>query len=625
MRADPELERLARAHGVETWHDDWQGRRVDVDPDVVIAILGLLEVDASTSCAVRAALRQVPGTAPPPDEGPIAAPSSSQGGPVPIPHPPPTWGWMLQAYSVRSSASWDIGDFADVPHFVRWAASTGAGAVTLSPLHALLPDDPLPESPYAASDRRHRHPLYLRIEDIEAYRCGSPELRARVDALRPRSGSDLIDVQAAWRAKREALDLLWNHRPGRTTSDHDPALRLFATYSALAERHGPDWRSWPAPLRRPDSPAVGDAAVMMADRVAFHTWVQRCCEEQLTAVHKVAAGMAIGVVHDLAVGITQGGADAWRLQDIVAPGARLGAPPDAFSPQGQDWGLAALRPDRLAATGYAAYRDAMRGVLRHADAVRLDHAAGLWRFWWLPPGAAPDQGAYVRYHPHTMLRILTEEAALAGTVLIGEDLGTIQPRMTRGLRAHDVLSWSVLWLNRDAHGGFLPPAQWPEPAVATLTTHDLPTVPGFLSGAHVRAAVQAGVLRCGLEAERAAAADHGRLLTLLEAEGLADRSDSLEEIVVALHRLLAQTPCRVVLASPGDVLGEVRQPNISGTAASQYPNWRIPLPIRLEELCEDPRLRRVADILSASRPRVAAQSIAARPMRPELPGENGDG
>jgi 4-alpha-glucanotransferase len=562
---DPALARLAAAHGVDTWYENWRGERVEVEPDVVAAVLDLL--DAGTTEPHR------PPRAMPP----------------PLPPVPRSWGWMLQLYALRGARSWGVGDFADLAGFTRWAAGTGAGAVLLNPLHAVPPVEPVPASPYSPSSRRFVNPLYLRVEDTDAYRRANADTRARVDALRPAAGGDLIDYDAAWRAKLAALELLWADEPRFEPAG---AVRDFATYNALAEAHGADWRAWPADLRRPDASGVAAAGTALRDRIGFHAWLQRLCDEQLAAVGEAARDMPIGIVHDLAVGIDPAGADGWMLQDVLATGARIGAPPDEFNQQGQDWGLAAWRPDRLAATGYAAYRDLLRGALRHAGGLRVDHVAGLWRLWWVPPGARPDQGTYVHYDPAAMLGILAEEARAAGAIVVGEDLGTVQPAVREALRDQGVLGSAVLWFTRDESGGFTPPARWPAGALGTISTHDLPTAAGFLSGEHVRARAAAGVLgRPEADEREAAARERERLLDLLRAE----RLDS-DEPILALHRLLARTPCRLVLASPYDVLGEVRQPNLPGTT-SEYPNWRIPLPVPAEALESDERMLRIAEIL----------------------------
>jgi 4-alpha-glucanotransferase len=571
LSPDESLNAEAAARGVATWYETAGHRRVDIEPDVVRAVMALLEPRTAGV---------TPATAP-----------------VVLPEVPRTWGWMIQLYGLRSAASWGVGDFADLAAFSRWAALTGAGAVLVNPLHAVAPVDPMPSSPYSPSSRRFVNAIYLRIADLPEYKAAAPALRARVDALRP-PAADLIDYDAVWRAKRAALELLFSDISDDSgISDVAPALRDFATYTALAEAHGVDWRAWPEELRRP-----GPAAYAAADpaRAAFHVWLQRRCAEQLATANAAAATMAVGIVHDLAVGIDPGGADAWTLQDVIAQDAKVGAPPDAFNQQGQDWGLATWRPDRLAATGYEAYRDLLRGIFAHAGGLRVDHVAGLWRLWWIPPGHGAAGGAYVHYDASAMLGVLIEEAVRAGAVVVGEDLGTVEPVVTETLQARNILGSAVLWFTRDDDGRFIPPARWPANAMASISTHDLPTATGFLTGEHVTARAEAGVLTRPVAEERAAAEkDRTALLDLLTAEGLATPDSTDAEIVVAMHRLLTRTPCRILLASPYDVLGEPRQPNLPGTMG-QYPNWRIPLPLSLESLTADPRMLHIAEILDGA-------------------------
>jgi 4-alpha-glucanotransferase len=332
--------------------------------------------------------------------------------------------------------------------------------------------------------------------------------------------------------------------------------------------------------------------------VAFHSWVQQQCTEQLAATRDAARGMAIGVVHDLAVGVDPEGADAWALQDVLAAGVTVGAPPDTFNQQGQDWGLPPWRPDRLAATGYAAYRDMLRAVLAHADGLRIDHVAGLWRLWWVPPGASPAQGTYVHYDAEAMLAALALEAHRAGAVVIGEDLGTVEPEVTEALAAQRMLGCAVLWFTRDEDTPGTPllaPQCWPQRAAASISTHDLPTAVGFLRGEHVRARAVLGLLNDEAAEWAQAAAERTELLDLLRAEGLLT-AETEEDIVVAMHALLARTPCQLLLASLYDAVGEIRQPNLPGTV-DEYPNWRLPLPVTLEELRRDPRVKRVVAAL----------------------------
>jgi 4-alpha-glucanotransferase len=365
---------------------------------------------------------------------------------------------------------------------------------------------------------------------------------------------------------------------------------------------------------------VRAASDELADRIAFFVWLQRLCAEQLATVASATheTGMPVGVVHDLAVGVDPGGADGWMLADVLATGARVGAPPDAFNQLGQDWGLAAWRPDRLAETGYAAYRDLLRRVLSHAGGLRVDHVAGLFRLWWIPPGAGATDGTYVHYDADAMLGILALEAERAGAVVIGEDLGTVQPAVSRALRSRNMLGSTVAWFARDwdrPGSPFVPPDQWPRNALASISTHDLPTAYGFLTGVHVQTRAELGLLTESVAAELARADDDRRqLVKMLRANGfLLDtserpgrRSPSDHDIVMAMHAALAASPARLIAASFYDVLAEPRQPNMPGTT-DQYPNWRMPLPASFEEIRVDARIRQVARLLAAGRPRPDAR------------------
>ncbi len=651
-----DLRRLAAAHGVATSYRNERREPVEVDADVVIRMLGLLDVQADSEDDRRRELDRLAeldqaGVLPPT----VAVRADGRAHPLPgvtsvvaedgaeievdgelpanlplgwyrartatgqestlvvapptVPRSPDTWGWMLQLYALRSARSWGIGDLGDLREFVQWTASEhGSGAVLLNPLHAPGPTHPVQPSPYTPSSRRFANPLALRIEDIESYRHADPDTRGEVDALRVSAEGDRIDHDLVWAAKRDALELLWRAK-GRPDpfrgGDASAGLRDWATYCALAERHGGRWSRWPEALRDVHSTAVESARRELAPRVALHAWIQQQCAQQLTAVRQTArdAGMAVGVLHDLAVGVDADGADAWALADVLATGVSIGAPPDNFTPRGQDWGLPPWRPDRLAATGYAALRDMMRAVLAHADGLRIDHVAGLWRLWWIPPGEGPDRGTYVHYDADTMLAVLALEAHRAGAVVVGEDLGTVEPEVTRALADNEMLGCAVSWFTRDetAPGEpLLAPAQWPQRAAASLSTHDLPTAAGFLRGEHVRARADLGLLDDVPAEERNAAKERDEWVTLLRSQGfLADGTDTdTASVIVAMYRFLASTPSRLKLVSPYDVVGETRQPNLPGTV-DEYPNWRLPLPLTLEEFQADPRVAEIAAIFAA--------------------------
>ncbi|WP_218605569.1 4-alpha-glucanotransferase [Pseudonocardia abyssalis] len=633
---DDELIELAAAHGVATGYRDGDRRPVTVDEDVVVRVLALLDVDASTPDARRAALvtaradaDRLPGTIAVRTDRSRALPGPAvlvdeDGGrrdvteipaglapgwysleiddrTVTVVVAPPAlgdaeraWGWMLQLYALHSAGSWGIGDLGDLRSFTAWTGREhGANAVLLNPLHAFTPVPPVQPSPYTPSSRRFGTPLALRITDLDAYARADAATRTEVDALTPAPG-ERIGHDRVWAAKRSALELLWRAE-GRPSPDVEPDLAEFATFCALAERHGGRWSRWPERLRRP--------VVEDGPRTAFHAWVQVQVQQQLRAVRDTAREAGVRVIHDLAVGCDPEGADGWALQDVLALGVRVGAPPDAFSQQGQDWGLPPWRPDRLDATGYAAYRDLLRALLRQADGLRIDHVAGLWRLWWVPPGSSADRGTYVHYDAEVMLAVLTLEAHLAGALVIGEDLGTVEPEVTAGLAERHMLGSSVLWFTRDLDDPdepLLAPDRWPDDSVATISTHDLPTATGFLRGEHVRARAELGLLDDPVAEGKKAAADRAELVALLRDNGFASADASEEELVVAMHALLASTPSRLVLVSPYDVIGEVRQPNLPGTV-DEYPNWRLPLPVTLEELYRDPRVTAVVDAVRAGR------------------------
>ena len=321
------------------------------------------------------------------------------------------------------------------------AAEHQAEFVLVNPLHAAEPVAPMEPSPYRPTSRRFANPIYLRVEDVPEVAYLSAADRAVVEehaaAMRSLNlDADTLDRDRVWTAKRAALELI--HRQPRriATSSFDvfraregEGLRDFATWCALAERFGLPTSTWPNDVRHPASTGVESLRQELADRVYFHQWLQWCLDEQLAAAQHavVEAGMAIGVMHDLAVGVHPDGADAWALSGTLARGVSVGAPPDMYNQLGQDWVMPPWRPDRLAEVGYAPYRAMLRTILRHAGGLRIDHVMGLFRLWWVPPGCRPSEGTYVGYDHEALVGILVLEAHRAGAVVVGEDLGTVEP------------------------------------------------------------------------------------------------------------------------------------------------------------------------------------------------------
>ncbi|MFA5707009.1 4-alpha-glucanotransferase [Mycolicibacterium sp.] len=522
-----------------------------------------------------------------------------------------TWGLATQLYSVRSQRSWGVGDLTDLTDLAVWSASRhGAGYLVVNPLHAAAPTRPMEPSPYLPTSRRFVNPLYLRVEAIPEY-AELPK-RGRVRRLREelsrRTERDVIDRDAVWAAKRKALRLV--HRVQRSAgrelayaafrARRGPALDDFATWCALAERYGDDWHQWPDRLQDPRSEAVAEFAEKHGATVDFHRWLQWQLDEQLAAAQTSAlqAGMVLGVMHDLAVGVHPNGADAWALQDVLALGVTAGAPPDEFNQLGQDWSQPPWRPDQLEEQEYGPFRELIAHVLRHAGGVRVDHIIGLFRLWWIPRGAAPTEGTYVRYDHEAMIGILALEAQRADAVVVGEDLGTVEPWARDFLRSRGLLGTSILWfeLDRDGDGRPLPAERWREYCMSSVTTHDLPPTAGYLAGEHVRIRLELGLLTRSAEQETAEDRRQQQAwLAELRRVGLLSTDQAEPEAVItALYRYLGRTPSRLLALALPDALGDPRTQNQPGTT-DEYPNWRVPLgdstgsPILLEEVFTDPR------------------------------------
>jgi 4-alpha-glucanotransferase len=531
---------------------------------------------------------------------------------------PPTWGLMTQLYSVRSRRSWGQGDLDDLGELAQWAGQDlGAGFVLVNPLHAPSPTVPVEPSPYLPVTRRFVSPLYIRVERVpeHAYLTGAVRAEIERTALLQRAtsaSSALLDRDAVWEAKRSALTLVHSvKRSAAREADYrgflareGAGLGDFATWCALAEVHGDVWSEWPEELRTPGSAAVTAARSDLADRVDFYCWLQWVVDEQLgdAQARAQAAGMPLGVVHDLAVGVHRDGADTWALQDVMARGVTVGAPPDAFNQVGQDWSQPPWRPDRLAEAGYLPYRDMLRTVLRHAGGIRVDHVIGLFRLWWVPEGRTAAEGTYVRFDHEALVGILALEAWRAGALVVGEDLGTVEPWARDYLADRGVLGTSILWFERDDHGEPRPPETWRRLCLATVTTHDLPPTAGYLAGEHIRIRAALGLLTRSVSEETAVdEADRASWLALLVERGwlAAGAERDVEAVTVALHRALAATPSRLLGVALTDVVGEVRAMNQPGTHG-EYPNWQVPLadgagtPVLLDDLLGSARAAELA-------------------------------
>ena len=494
------------------------------------------------------------------------------------------WGWSAQLYALRSAQSWGMGDLADLRQLARWSArELGAGFLMVNPLGAPAPVLPQEPSPYFPSSRRFRNPLYLRIEEVP----GAAEAGVAVEKMailgRELNRARRIHRNAIFRLKLYALERIWarfeDHADfNRYCVEQGEPLKQFAIFCVLAEHYGAGWTHWPARFRRPESAAVRQFAEEYADRVRFHQWLQWLLDRQLARAAK-----ELPLMQDLPVGIDPAGADAWGWQDVLAQNVTVGAPPDEYNTLGQDWGLPPFIPHKLRAAGYEPFRQTIRAVLRHAGGLRIDHVMGLFRLFWIPQGAKPKAGGFVRYRADELLGIIALESQRAGAVIVGEDLGTVEQGVRAELRRRNLLSYRLLWFESQ------PPAQYPRPALAAVTTHDLFTIAGLWTGSDL-------ALQEKLKLKPNVAGTKKILRRLRKDTGLNERA-SVKDAVVRTHRWLARAQSMMLSATLDDALVVEQRPNMPGTT-DQWPNWCIALPASFEELRRHPLARNVARALA---------------------------
>jgi 4-alpha-glucanotransferase len=491
--------------------------------------------------------------------------------------PPPSraWGWAAQIYAARSRESWGIGDLADLRRLGRMARSQGASVLLINPLGAQPPTPHQEPCPYYASSRRFLNTLYLRIEELPGAELCAAELEPLRNEALSLNAQRLIDYDAVFRLKSRALEAIFKVAPDPAgmqswVRGQGKALEDYATFSAITELHGPAWRSWPAELRHPRGEGVATARGQLAGRLAFHRWLQFHLDRQLARASK-----EIGLITDVPVGFAADGCDAWRWQDLLAPDMRVGAPPDYFFPDGQDWGMPPFDPWKLRKAHFEPFVETIRSTAKHAAGLRLDHVMGLFRLFWIPRDAQAAGGAYVRYPARELLAILAAESRRTHTFIIGEDLGLVEPAMRSRLRHSGVLSYRLLWFEDD------PPEKWPRGSAAAIGTHDLPTV--------------AGIWNLSEPDQR----QHHLRRRLTDATSLPDGTPPVE-VAVAAYQRLAHARSRIVLASFEDALGIEERTNVPGTT-TERPNWRLALTKSLEDIAHDDGVLRIAQSMRDAR------------------------
>lgn len=562
------------------------------------------------------------------------------------------WGFTLQLYGLRSGRNWGIGDFSDLKDFVARAAHAGADFVGLNPLHALFPHDPARTSPYSPSSRAQLNILYIDVEAVPDFadcaaarqKVRSPAFQARLAELRQAS---LVDYAGVAALKHEVLTML--HSRFAERDDVDPevqafarfredggeALRQHALFEALQGHfHAADdsvwgWPVWPEPYRDPASPAVANFASENGARIAYFEYLQWQAARQLWAVAAqcTASGKAIGLYLDLAVSADRSGSDAWRHQKSFAQDVRVGAPPDAFNLEGQNWGLPPLRPDRLREGRYQPFIEALRANMHEAGAIRIDHVMILMRLFWIPAAGAARDGAYVSYPVDELFAILALESTRHRCLVIGEDLGTVPEAMRDTLHRYGVLSYRVLYFEQVGEGAFRPPAHYPRDAIAAVSTHDLATLAGWWSAHDLQTRFQLGLIadpstlaHQTLERARARA----RLKEAMQqqspelAAGLGGSSveGPLDaDGIAAVHGFLAGAPSKLMAVQLEDALGNIEQANLPGTI-DEHPNWRRKYAPTVDALWREASVQKVCAALLQARP--FARERAAVTSKPPL-------
>jgi len=549
-----------------------------------------------------------------------------------------SWGISAQLYAMRMARNQGIGDFTDLGALLDWAGERGAAAVGINPLHALFPNAPADASPYSPNSRQFLNPLYLDIAAVADFAESShaqallsaPETRAKIAAVR---AADLVDYEAVSAIKRPLFDAVYESfrlrhlgvaRDPRAASFKDfqaccgHALERFALHALLCETFGTrDWTAWPPAYHDPASDDCVRLAQEHGERLVFHQYLQWQCDLQLSgaADRGRRQGMPIGIYGDLAVSASPDGADVWGAQDIFVADARVGAPPDPFNEAGQEWGIVPMNPARMRKTGYAKFIALLRANMRHFGALRIDHAMGLQRQFWIPAGFPTASGAYVKYPLDDLLAIVTLESQRNACLVIGEDLGTVPEGFRGRMAAANLLSYRVLYFETE-NGAFRRPDAYPALAAACVSTHDLPTLRGFWEESDLADRMRAGVFEMEDEFRRARStrrADKRALLLALAEAGLlpvtvdrhaAESTILTVELAVAIHRFLARSASCLFMVQIDDIAGEAAQANMPGTT-NTYPNWRHRLRIPLAQMVHSEVARQIVDAVVEERPRPA--------------------
>src|SRR5262245_11749909 len=516
--------------------------------------------------------------------------------------PPRMWALAVQLYAVRSARNWGHGDFADLLALIELAADLGASGVGLNPLHALFDDRPTEPSPYFPNSRLFLNPLYIDLDAVPEFPGRrAAGLEQTIERLR---GEGQVDYAAVADAKMRALRLAYrNFRQAGSAERRDAfdrfrrargaVLARFASFELLRRKFAAPWWDWPPPWRSVDDGALADLRRTEEAELGFFEFAQWLAHGQLDRCRSRARerGLAIGLYLDIAVGVRRDGFDAWCDQDAVLPGMAIGAPPDLLNRSGQNWGLAAVNPVALEARHFEPFHRMLRASMQYAGAIRLDHVLGLKRLFLVADGMTAAHGAYIRCPFEALLAVTALASGESRCIVIGEDLGTVPEQFRETLTDWGIWSYQVMLFERLPGGAFAGPHAYRENALVTFATHDLPTYAGW-RGKHDLAVKQALGIDPGESGEERDAAFNA-LSQALAGRGLA--ADSF----TAVGRYLADAPSRLLVVSIEDLLGVTEQVNLPGTI-DEHPNWRLRLPVDLDDLGHQEGVGALADSMRAA-------------------------
>ncbi len=539
-------------------------------------------------------------------------------------------GIAISLYGLRSRRNWGTGDLRDLCEFVDWAAEAGFSLVALNPLHAIPNRQPFNTSPYLPQCSYYRNFLYLDVEALDEFRqpeiqaaFHSAEVQQEIAALRE---SEFIEYERVAALKLTFLRMCFesfrpaDHPAYRQFIDREgDFLHEFAVYCALDAHFRSTiaglwlWTDWPEDYHDPGSPACQSFARDHARELVFYCWLQWHLDRQLAEVQARAKsrGMAVGLYHDLALATDRTGCDLWANPHHFVSGCRVGAPPDNFSPDGQDWSFPPPNGETHLKDGYHLFAASIRNNASHGGALRIDHVMRLFRLFWIPDGFEAKDGTYVLERWRDLFGILALESHRLRVRIIGEDLGTITQEMRDALLEQGVLGYRILFFERNEN--FHPPDAYPEAAVASTATHDLATLAGFWTGNDIEARRNAGLLPDQADYDRQIGQrKHDKQLLLdrlhelhLLPEEYPHDATEIPELASVLRdaclEFLASTPCEFLVLNQEDLTGELYQQNLPGST-SEYPNWRRKMKLTVEELDTDQEMRglcgRLRDLLT---------------------------